>query len=66
MAHLAAAKAESEAKAQETEERQRAAELHAEQLAVKRAVLPGEPPAGSADSTTVLIKLPDGTRLSRR
>ncbi len=64
-AQLAAAKAESEAKAREAASQALAADNHAELLAIKMAALPEEPPAG-ADTTTVRIKLPDGSNLSRR
>lgn len=65
-AAVAAARAEAETKAREEEDRRVALEHHAQQLAAKTAALPAEPPVGTADTTAVLVKLPDGTRLSRR
>ena len=37
-----------------------------QQLAAKEASLPAEPPASDRSSVQLMVRLPDGTRLSRR
>ncbi|GIL59381.1 hypothetical protein Vafri_14249 [Volvox africanus] len=72
----AAARAKAEAEARERAQREaevaaeRAAAEEAARLAslvaAKAARLPPEPPASSADAITVMVRLPDGSRHSRR
>lgn len=57
---------EEERRLREADERQQAAELKAIQQNQKRARLPQEPSVGVAGSTSIAIRLPDGTRLARR
>ncbi|GFR40299.1 hypothetical protein Agub_g481, partial [Astrephomene gubernaculifera] len=72
----AAARAKAEAEAAERQRREaeaEAARAAAEEaarlgalLARKAARLPGEPPAAAGDAVTVMVRLPDGSRHSRR
>jgi hypothetical protein len=64
-AREAAEKEEAERRAAETEAERAAAELRSA-LALKEAALPAEPAVTDADSMTVLVRMPDGSRLSRR
>jgi len=60
LAQIAAAEAELEA------QRTRKREAAEQELSARRAELPSEPPAGTAATVEVLVRMPDGTRTKRR
>ena len=64
-AQEAAEQAEAERRAAETEAERAAAELRST-LALKEAALPAEPAATEPDSMTVMVRMPNGSRFSRR